>query len=261
MSTRLKQTANGPLTAPGPTPWYLEAPEVATLQTSRGPWTWQARHRAELEGMSCLRAPDGRAALLLGMGCYVLPLADDRILVWYEHRRSAAATGVDRPVIVFTVLHLNDLQPLADLKTAALDMKSADRTMAFEGGNPVVLEVPTDVSEGVHAMTTPKAFVDLPEILVLADYGSEAGNHFDKMFRAIFAVDFKAGRVAVLPQRWFNEGSYDFSYEWITRVQRETATGRIVGEGIRLGYFRLDASGTQLEAWLDESLQPLEKGI
>ena len=94
---------------------------------------------------------------------------------------------------------------------------------------------------------------------MLADYGLEAGNHFDTMFRAIFAIDFAAGRVSVLPQRWYNEGPYDFTYQWITRVQREPATGRIVGEGIRLGYFRLDASGTQVEAWLDESLRPLEK--
>ena len=157
------QTANGPLTAPGPAPWYLTAPEVATLQTARGVWTWQTRHRGELETNSCLRAPDGSAALLLGLGCYVLPLADDRLLVWHARKRTAAVTGVERPVVEFTVLSLNELQPLADRTAAVAAMRSSDRSMVFEGGRPVVLEVPTDVGEGVHAMVTPAAFRDVPE--------------------------------------------------------------------------------------------------
>jgi hypothetical protein len=138
-------------------------------------------------------------------------------------------------------------------------MQSANRRMAYDGGRPVVFEIPTDVDEGTHAIAPPAAFDNLPEVLVLADYGSEKSDHFDKMYRAIFACDFKARQVTVLPQRWFNEGRYDFGYQWITRVQREPVTGRIVGEGIRLGYFRLDASGTQLAAWVDEELRPLDQ--
>jgi len=257
MSSRSKQKTSF-LTAPGPAPWYLEAPEVSTLRTTRGVWTWQTRHRADLETTSCLLAPDGSAALLVSLGCYVLPLADDRILVWHERTRPATAVaGVGRPGVEFTILSLDDLQPLTDRRAAVAAMRSSDRPMAFEGGHPVVFEVPTDIGEGVHAMATPPALRDVPEILVLADYGSVSGNHFDTTFRAIFALDFKAGQVTVLPQRWFNEGNFDFGYQWITRVQREPATGRIVGEGIRIGYFRLDASGTQLEAWLDPEFRPL----
>ncbi len=260
MSSRSTQKANNPLTVPGPAPWYLAAPEVATLQTSRGVWRWQTRHRAELETNSYLRAPDGSVALLVSLGCYVLPLPDERILVWHERKRSAVA-GVDRPGIVFTVLHLNDLQPLADRKAAATAMRSANRSMAFEAGTPVVFEVPTGIGEGTHAMAPPAALRDVSEILVLGDYGSESGNGFDRSFRAIFAFDFKAGQVSVLPQRWFNEGKYDFSYQWITRVQREPETGQIVGEGIRIRRFRLDASGTQVQAWLDrDDVDPPPQG-
>jgi hypothetical protein len=58
----------------------------------------------------------------------------------------------------------------------------------------------------------------------------------------------------VLPQKWFNGGKYDFGYQWITRVQRDPRTGQIVGEGIRLGNFLLDRSGTEIQEWLHEDI-------
>ena len=58
----------------------------------------------------------------------------------------------------------------------------------------------------------------------------------------------------LLPQKWFNEGNYDFGYQWITRVERNKKTGRIVGEGIRLGNFELDSTSTQIGRWLEQDV-------
>lgn len=241
-----------PLTVPGPSPWYLRAP-WASLVTSGGRWTWNFYDEPKLAGLSRLIAPNKTTVLLLDFGCYVFPLTNDRILIWHESGREEA-TKTGPPKITFLILQLNELHPFADHSSAAADMRDTKRWIRFEGTSSVVFEVPTEVCEGEHAISPPASFVELLEILVLADYGSDVGNHFDKMFRAIFAFDFKERRLTVLPQQWFNEGDYDFGYQWITRVQRESTTGQIVGEGIRLGNFRLAPSATQIAEWLHKDV-------
>ncbi|MBI5301277.1 MAG: hypothetical protein HY868_04000 [Chloroflexi bacterium] len=64
--------------------------------------------------------------------------------------------------------------------------------------------------------------------------------------RAIFGFSFDKQIVEVYPQDWFNKGDYDFGYQWITRVARDE-DGKIIGDGIRLDRFRLDASGRNIE--------------
>ena len=44
----------------------------------------------------------------------------------------------------------------------------------------------------------------------------------------------------------FNRGDFDFGYQWITRVARDPKSRHIVGDGIRITPFRLDASGRKL---------------
>jgi hypothetical protein len=243
-----------PLTAPGPSPWYLRAP-WASLGTSQGTWTWGFYDGPKLAGLSYLKTPAQKTVLLLDFHFYVLPLPKDRVLLWHESGREREAGTPSTPArITFLILALNELRPLADLEAVAAEMRAKKERMLFEGGDPVVYEFPSNLTEGTHALAPPPPFLELPELLVLADYGPETGNHFDKMFRAIFAFDFKARRVSVIPQRWFNEGSYDFGYQWITRVQREDKTGQIVGEGIRLGNFRLDQSATQIQEWLHKDV-------
>jgi hypothetical protein len=239
-----------PLTVPGPSPWYLRAPSAA-IDTPRGRWTWHFPERPGLAGVSCLLSPDSKPVLLLDFACYIVPLANDRVLVWYESGR-ASEPAVAPPRITLIMLQLDDLQPYAESDTAADEMRASRSHAAFRGGTSVVFEVPTDVGKGTHPMSPPPPFCELGEILVLADFGPVASNHLDTMSRAIFALDFQTCRVSVLPQRWFNNGKYDFSYQWITRVQREEATGYIVGEGVRLGNFRLDRSGTRIREWLHE---------
>jgi hypothetical protein len=69
------------------------------------------------------------------------------------------------------------------------------------------------------------------------------------MSRAIFAFDWLHHRVEVLPQDWFNQGNYDFGYQWIIRVARRT-DGTIVGDGIRLGSFELDETNRRVKNWV-----------
>jgi hypothetical protein len=46
-----------------------------------------------------------------------------------------------------------------------------------------------------------------------------------------------------MPQQWWNKSDADFGYQWISRVARDALSGLIVGDGVRIDPFVLDASG------------------
>jgi hypothetical protein len=232
------------LTTPGPSPWHLRDPAMRIF-TPEGEWTWEFFDGPTLGGMSRLQSPLGTTVLLVDFYCYVQPLPDARLLVWFEIGRQ---DPLRNPGVHFTLIDLRALEALNDSAVIAGEMKEMKQQVRFSGGAAIHCEFTTTLDPGTHSISAPFEFHDLAETLVLADYGipTRSSNHFDQMYRAIFAFDFEAGRVTVMPQRWFNEGNYDFGYQWIARVQRDPRTGRIVGEGVRIPPFRLDETGTNL---------------
>lgn len=240
-------------TAPGPSPWYLRGP-FARFTTSAGVWRWSEAEGDAHSGLCYLISPSGSAVLIVNFNCYVLPLSGSNVLVWYEPDKDDADPPPDPAKVIFTIIDLDHLSPLADVEAVLSDVRTRKRRLYFEGGNPQTFEFMTSIPEGTHAFSPPENFRDIEELLVLADFGSGGRSDWGRAFRAIFAFDFRAGQVQVMPQTWFNEGGLDYGYQWITRVQRDPATGRIVGEGIRLGNFRLDESGTRVEEWLHKDV-------
>lgn len=97
-----------------------------------------------------------------------------------------------------------------------------------------------DVGEYEHDF--PPALRHVREILVLAPSPE----------LRLLVLRPHVNRVEVIPQDWFNQGDFDFGYQWVTRVVREPKTGSIVGEGMRMGVFQLDESGRQVSRWLIE---------
>jgi hypothetical protein len=187
----------------------------------------------------------------VGFYCYVKSLPEGRALIWHESGRHPNATNLN-PKIVFHLVRLSALTPLTHVDEISSEMKAQKQPVRYVDGDVIPFEQVTSLPEGSHRIVAPAAFQELPEILVLGDFGppETSSNLWDRMARAIFAFDFKGGHVHVLPQKWFNEGGYDYGYQWITRVDRDPQSGRIVGEGIRLPPFRLDSSGQRVEEWL-----------
>jgi hypothetical protein len=234
------------LTTPGPSPWYLRAP-WARVSTVEGDWSWEAYDGPDFAGLSRLLSPSRETMLFVDFYCYVQPLPDARLLIWYEPGRQKPSN----PLVVFALIDLRALEALDDPAAIARDVKAKKEHVHFKGEGAVFWEFSTALDAGTHPISVPAPLRELTETLVLADYGraGQSSNHFDQMYRAIFAFDFQSGRVSVIPQRWFNEGNYDFGYQWIVRVQREVGTRKIFGEGIRLGSFRLNEAGTEVEEW------------
>ncbi len=182
--------------------------------------------------------------LLLDIGVCARFHDDGSCLFWWENE-----TGPER-TLEFRAIRIAELTPIPHPATAAREMRvQRDRVCglpAYEGFSYPVFQAP-----GNHQVTSPDLFTKFHESIALSDYQPGA-NGFDRMYRAVFVFDWLKRSVEVTPQDWFNQGNYDFGYQWISRMCRLN-NGRLAGDGVRLGTFELDATGRQIARWLSQS--------
>lgn len=152
------------------------------------------------------------------------------MLVWHAARSGAVDLRLYR---------VDALEPIP-LRDTAWPERNVVRRPALEH-----VRLPR-LSAGVHEGHTPRTHVDIDELLVLAAVPSRDD---DDPALAIYAWEPARGTVTVLPQRWLTPATHDLGYEWVTQVVRNPSTGRIVGDGIRLGTFELDDDGTRVRTW------------
>jgi hypothetical protein len=193
-----------------------------------------------LSGLVSLQDASGAALLVLDFQCYARILDNGDVLLWREFRDKTVKR------IVFHRFRLSALQPISRLRDTASDVRSR-RVGAGPLPGTEHWELSSRMEAGVHSISIPHDWSQFEETLVLADH--DAASDVDRMSRAVFAFDWETRCVEVFPQDWFNEGDYDFGYQWITRVHRRT-DGRIEGDGIRLGQFELDAANRQVKRWI-----------
>jgi len=246
-----------PTKVPKPPP----QPDISTVRVALGPspWAWTNRSHVmndrkylfralgegpDLAGVTQIINESNQALLLLDFGCYARLINDGTCLLWWEGGSKEAR------VIEFRIFAFPELNPINDPFSAAKEMrKKKDHTTFLPSTS--TLSIPAWLTEGIHVLETPDAFLQFEETLVLADHQPGADG-WKKACRAIFAFDWVGRKIQVIPQDWFNTGNYDFGYQWIARVAR-TTDGSIVGDGIRLGSFELDQSGKQVKRWLSQN--------
>jgi hypothetical protein len=95
---------------------------------------------SQLSGFSRLLSPSGKTMLLLNLYCYVQPLANTRLLIWYEVAKWDAPR---HPRIVFTLIDLRMLEVLDDPPATAKNMKASKERVYFRGGDAVFCEFST----------------------------------------------------------------------------------------------------------------------
>lgn len=238
--------------APGPSPWYLL--KSSAIRTTRGQFHWEGcAEDKDLCELTRLVSPSRDTVLLLGFYFYVKALGDGKILVWHE-KTTTCRDIMGGAEIAFYMLDLYQLCGFKDFRKAATRLTEQKQKILFENGLITEFTFLNSVDEGIYPLDLPEEFARLNEVLVLADYRprKEEDNPCDKMHRAIFAFNFQDAQAEVIPQDWFNNGNYDFGYQWITRVIRHPGSNRIIGEGIRLGIFVLDETGKQIDTWLQQ---------
>lgn len=133
-----------------------------------------------------------------------------------------------------------NLTAIDDLELAKGEAEKA-RHPVITRSRPMQVERLSDALEpGTHPAPRLEMCRD-DEVLLLGD-----GPPGAKAAASIYSWRAHEGAVEVFPQEWFNN-TLDLGYQWITGVTRDSASGHIVGHGIRLDPFELDATNTRIK--------------
>lgn len=175
--------------------------------------------------------------LALNYYCWPFLLPQGRLGLWCNEHRHIRLLAFELDALAAFPLH----------DIAGWFNKSPERV--YSATAPLAeLELPWDLPAGNQKLAVPEELRGVDELLIISSYQA-AGK--DEAACALFALRPGAGTVEVLPQRWFTAGKYDIGRQWVTRVARDPSTGRIVGEGIRVGKFELNDAGTDVARWLE----------
>jgi hypothetical protein len=221
--------------APGPSPWYL----TPTTRTVKGFGWRSAGNAAGAAGKTLLIGADGPVAIL-DFYHYVMMLDDSSLLIWHQGQTAVAPTA---PVRLF-VVQPNELSPLGD-DIAFLYEKMKNETIPMIlGGNPSAeMSLMTSVATEELTAEFPGPLQSVNELLILCKSSAiDAVSVEERLNLALLVAQPRQSTYRLYPQDWFNLGVWDVGYQWVTRVARHSATGRIHGEGSRIAPFVLDNS-------------------
>ena len=225
--------------APGPSPWYFRDPKLSLTSNSSNLKWENAGNEHPFSGKSILKTPDNRILLILDFYCYVLQLKQHKFLVWYEETNK---TPDKAAFIHLSIIDADKLEPIGDLSAACISMKESNTKVFYKGGTPVHTSIRANIAEGKHEIDLPDEFKEIDELLMLA--------HMSTNKLGIYSILPRKSVMEVYPQDWFNNGNYDYGYEWVTRMARDDTTQKICGDGMRIGNFVLDSTNRNIEKWL-----------
>jgi hypothetical protein len=229
--TRLDDALVALNNAPGPSPWFAARPPERDNEALR--WCQARAAGSILSGANLLLDASGAVLLLLPRYSCAQLIKPSRLLCWQSSRDG----------ILFRLFNTDALTlPFATSISAAHDQVCDRATMGWASGLVWEDKLPRRRGGERYQHAFPLDLEDVPEVLALAYDGETQLYRLCPMER----------QVAVYPQRWFNEGPYDFGYQWPMVVTREDKSQAVVGWGMRLGAFVLDASFCELKTWLYE---------
>jgi hypothetical protein len=243
--------------APGPTPW-----SVGSLPSLRGPNDLELRWRKS-EHMQVVLGDEQRREDFLAFGgyCYILPIGADRLCSWYHVSTETVkqTTGVLQQLgfkhqskirdhsLRLTMIDTRSLKPLPSIPNLEVRRKSGEPPVEFLSNAVAETNITYPGEYGKLTHQFPDAMRSIKEVLVLGSVVAHGPRN-----QSIWVVKPSENMINVLPMDWWNDGDYDYGYEWVTKLARDPKTGNIVGEGIRILPFLLDESGSFL-GWIEES--------
>ena len=228
---------------PGPSPWYL-GPNTTTVEGFR----WQsAGDKSPAAGKTLLIGSKGPVAVL-DFQNYAMMLDRSMLVIWNQAPR--IGTGHTAPVRIYVVEPVL-LSPIGN-RLDSLYQEMQHKGIRLLLGGPAQAEIGLDTVNADDAIEImfPAQLQKIDELLILCHSSAITGTGqagWDRGDLALLAAWPQQSRFRLYPQDWFNAGSWDYGYQWVTRVARNHETGRIHGEGIRIAPFVLDESLRQID--------------
>jgi len=222
----------------GPAPWYWKTfPPVESNSGQRFEWRYHGE-QGELPYLVTLGLAQEphTPRLALNTYCRAFQLPPKLFGIWCPEPRTVRLLCFDP----------DQLKAFSFVDIVGWFKQSTERV--YSATEPLAeFEISSALPEGVHKVEVPEHFRAMDELLLLTSYAARTR---DDAACAIYVLYPQAGLVEVVPQKWFTHNRYDIGYEWITRVVRDPASGRILGDGFRIGAFELSEDGKEVERWL-----------
>lgn len=236
--------------APAPAPWYTRGP-VAGLMKRGKRLHWNVLDEGEggssyvtIEEDHDPEQPRGLPFLLLKTGTFAGVVEGNRLLLASRLKSS--------DVIDIHLYRGDNFIPVTNLAAARKVLVGPDQTHHAACGPLAHLQVPRRLLPGTHPCRFAPLFAGVGEFMLPINVHHPA-THFSAPETAALIIFRPADHtMEVVPQDWYNKGSYRQGLQWITRAGRDPLSGQIIGEGIRIGTFLLTPDGTKIERWLKE---------
>lgn len=222
--------------APGPTPWT-----VSVLPALRGPGELELRWRKAGSMQIVLGNEESRQDFLaFGGYCYIHCIGAGQLCFWYHRAKTDHGLRL-------TILDTSSLKALPSIPNLEVRRTSSELPVEFLSDTATETNIAYPKEYGQLTHRFPESMRSLPELLVLGSVGTHGPKN-----QSVWVMKSSLDTIDALPMDWWNKGDYDYGYEWVTRLARDSKTGNIVGSGVRILPFLLDSSGNFL-GWLIES--------
>jgi len=168
--------------------------------------------------------------LLLGVHTRPFVVCDNKLGLWYPEHDSIKAICID-PMLLGTLPR--------PWRFSKLGLRF------YAGSTPhEEFDIPPELPPGVHHINLPLWLRGFEELLMVGEY-----RYFNKeTITTIISIAGCQQKLILYPQKWFDE-QYKSGWQWIARVTRNSVTGRIVGDGVRICPFELGSDSMTLARW------------
>lgn len=221
----------------GPAPWYWETfPQIKSSAGETFLWMFHGTtgENAYQVSLNKNNQPDD-IKIVLNTYTRAFAIGDNHLGIWYSRNQRISIQCFDLDLL--QSFRLSDI-PI-DFKDSKLPYYSLSKHTSE-------LSFDSNLEEGTYHLHIADEFKKINEILIVDSYGSDHAAY------AVFSISPRDEVYKILPQKWFNGDSFDLGYQWITRITRHPNSGRLIGDGIRIGAFELNDSGTELSRWLNK---------
>ena len=230
-------------TAPGPAFWYsIRYPHLKSASGETLQWVLGCHsHR----GVVLTSSPSDKTIFMaLDMYSTVISLDDKRFIAQF------LVGPPEKPIATRFLLY--DSTTLEGFKDSLWELRKIRKNNreaqpgAFSKTKPLCsFDIQAGLEPGTRNFVFPSDLGSEEEILALSTVST-----FND---GIYILRPREGKLSLAYLDWFNDGGWDFGYQWITCVTRDPDTGNIVGEGFRMGVFVLDPTGDRLLGWIVRS--------
>lgn len=201
------------------------------------PLKWILFAGVEYSGVFSLIDQNQDTLLVVKGRTYASAVKSGKQIIFYER----AGTN-----LILKLYKLDDLKPMniSNKEMIEISKNGKDGILADAPYIQENITLPEGKLELNHEFN--HEFKELGELIVIGDIPWLKKLPENQASTAILSVQPKSGKITIYPQDWFNQGDYDFGYQWITLAGRDPSNGQLQGTGIRLGNFQCDESGRRL---------------